>query len=116
FTLGSFTGLNTLQLSRGTQGTLSLSSPGSFTSLAILATASYGADDSPAVTLNFADGTSVTTAYNAFDWSIASDPARISASVFGTAGIARYSPTQAPGLDNTKPFTMYETDIDLTNI
>ena len=95
FTLASFEGLNTLQLTRGSTGTLTLNAPGTFTSLAVLATASYGEDDTPQVTLNFADGSSVTTTYDAFDWSIASDATRQAASVFGTAGLARYSPTQA---------------------
>lgn len=116
FVLASFADLNTLQLTRGATGTLTLSTPASFTSLAVLATATYGKDDTPQLTLNFADGTSVNTTYDAFDWSIASDPLRQAASAFGTAGLARYSTTQSPGLDNTKPFTMYETDIDLTNI
>ena len=52
-----------------TSGTMTLSQPTTFSTLAILAMSAGGAHDSVgAVTLNFADGQSVTTDYAALDW------------------------------------------------
>jgi hypothetical protein len=81
----------------------------------VLATSTFGADETPNLTIRFTDGTSVTTTYKAYDWSIGTDALRQSASIFGAAGINRYSATQNPGLD-AHAFGMYETDINLTNI
>jgi len=64
---------NVLRLSSATggitSGTMALSQPTAFSTLAILAMSAGGAHDSVgAVTLNFADGQSVTTDYAALDW------------------------------------------------
>ncbi len=113
FSIASFTDNNTLQIAHNSTGTMTLNVPSSYTSLAILATATFGADDTPTVKLNFADGTSVNATYKAYDWSIGTDAARTAASAFGSTGVARYSPAQ--GLD-ARAFGLYESDIDLTNI
>jgi hypothetical protein len=113
FSIASFTNNNTLQIAHASAGTMTLNVSGAYTSLAVLATATFGADDTPTVKLNFADGTSATATYKAFDWSIGTDAARTAASAFGTTGVARYSPVQ--GLD-ARAFGLYESDIDLTNI
>jgi hypothetical protein len=115
FTLQSFTANNSVQALQGTSATMTLTTPAVYSSLEVLATSSFAADDTPNMVIHFADGTSVTTAYNAYDWSISTDPAKQAASVFGSTGVNRYSPTQSPGWDQ-RPFGMYETDIDMTNI
>ena len=115
FSLQSFMANNTLQIKEGSTGTLTMPTPTAFTTLAVLATSTQAADETPNVTIHFADGTSVTTTYKAYDWSIGTDPLRESASVFGTAGVNRYSPSTSPGWD-TGAYAMYETDINLTNI
>ena len=115
FVMKAFTDNNTLQIAHGANATLTLDTKAGLTRLAVLANAVYGADDNPNITINFADGTSVTTTYKAFDWSLGTDSARLAADAFGSTGIDRYSPTQSPGFD-TRAFGMYESDIDLTNI
>ena len=70
FQFQSYSGNNALVLSTDTgvsSGTLSLATPVVYNSLAILAN-SAGGGGSPNVTLNFADGSSFTTAYSAPDW------------------------------------------------
>jgi autotransporter-associated beta strand protein len=115
FSLQSFTANNTLQFAQGSTGTLALKVPSTFTKLAILATSSFANEDTPNVTIHFTDGTTAVTTYKAYDWSMGTDALRQNASAFGASGINRYSPTQSPGWDQ-RPFGMYETDIDMTNI
>jgi hypothetical protein len=115
FTLQSFTANNTLNFIQGSTGTLTLATPGVFSNLALLAASTHATTDTPNVTLHFTDGTSVTTQYIAYDWFPGTDTVKQAADIFGSAGIERYSPTQSPGWDQ-RPFAMYETDIDLTNI
>jgi hypothetical protein len=115
FALQSLTANNTLQINEGSSGTLTLSAPSAYKNLSILADASYGADASPNLTINFNDGTSVTTTYKAYDWSLGTDTTKEAADVFGSTGINRYSPIQSPGWDQ-RSFGIYETDIDLTDI
>jgi hypothetical protein len=115
FSLQSFMADNALQVPKGSTGTLSLATPAAYADLAILAASTNAADNTPSVTINFIDGTSVTTTYKAYDWSIGNDAARESADIFGPSGVNRYSPTTSPGWDE-RAFGMYETDIDLTDI
>ena len=97
------------------RNSLTLATPTAYANLAILAASTNAADDTPNVTINFTDGTSVTTTYKAYDWSIGTDPLRQAADIFGATGVNRYSPTQSPGWDQ-RAFGMYETDLNLTNI
>ncbi|HSV15564.1 MAG TPA: PEP-CTERM sorting domain-containing protein, partial [Tepidisphaeraceae bacterium] len=115
FSFQSFMANNALAIAKGSTGTLSLSTPAAFANLSLLASSTNAADDTPNVTINFADGGSVTTTYKAYDWFIGTDTLRQNASVFGAAGVFRYSASTAPGWDQ-RAFGLYESDIDLTNI
>lgn len=115
FTFQSFMGNNALAIKEGSTGTLTLSAPAAFMTLSVLASSAWGADETPNVVIDFTDGTSVTTAYNAFDWSMGTDSVKMNSDVFGAAGVYRYSPNQSPGVD-ARDFGIYETDIDLTDI
>ncbi len=115
FVLQSLTSANTLQINQGSSGPLTLDTPAAFTRLSVLAASTWAANDTPDVTISFADGTSVTTSYKAYDWSIATDASRAAASAFGATGVDRYGPTQSPGWDQ-RAFGLYQSDIDLSNI
>jgi autotransporter-associated beta strand protein len=115
FALQSFTGNNALQIAENQTGTLTLATPSAFKTLSVLATSAFGAEETPTLKITFADGTSVNTTYKAYDWSIGTDSGRLASDVFGAGGVNRYSPTQSPGWD-TRPFGVYQTDIDLSNI
>jgi autotransporter-associated beta strand protein len=114
FALQPFTAQNTLQISQGGTGTLTLSSPTGFKNLSVLAVSSWAVNDKPVLRIHFTDGTTATTAYNAYDWSVNGDATKMASDAFA-GGLNRYSPTQSPGWDQ-RPFGMYETDIDLSNI
>jgi autotransporter-associated beta strand protein len=115
FAFQPFMSNNALAINKGSTGTLALTTPSSFASLSLLAASTSAADDTPNVTINFADGSSVTTTYKAYDWFLGTDTLKQNADVFGTAGVYRYSPSNSLGWDK-RAFGMYETDIDLTNI
>ncbi len=115
FALQSFTANNALQIAENQTGTLTLATPATFKTLSVLATSSFGNEETPTLKITFADGSSVNTTYKAYDWSMGTDATRLNSDVFGTAGVDRYSPTQSPGWD-TRPFGIYQTDIDLSNI
>jgi autotransporter-associated beta strand protein len=115
FSLQPFMADNTLQIKQGSTGTLTVATPAAFTTLSVLAASTQAADETPNLTIHFTDGSSVTTTYKSYDWSIGTDPLRQAASAFGATGIDRYSPSTSPGWD-TGSFGMYETDINLTNI
>ena len=57
----------------------------------------------------------MSTTYNAYDWSINGDATKLAANAIPAGGVNRYGPTQSPGWDQ-RPFGIYQTDIDLTNI
>ena len=87
-----------IQLSYAGNGTrMTLSAPAAFKTLSVLATSSFGNDETPTLKITFADGTSVNTTYKAYDWSMGTDATRLNSDVFGTGGVNRYSPTQSPG-------------------
>jgi autotransporter-associated beta strand protein len=115
FSFQSFMAKNALAIPKGSTGTLAMSTPAAFASLALLAASTNAANDTPNVTINFADGSSVTTTYKAYDWFIGTDTLRQGASALGAAGVFRYSASTAPGWDQ-RGFGLYESDIDLTNI
>lgn len=115
FTFQSFMANNALSIKEDSTGTLTLSTPGTFTTLSILAASVWGNDEKPSVVIHFTDGTSVTTSYDAFDWSMGTDATKLNADVFGTGGVYRYSPNTSPG-DQSGGFGMYETDINMTDI
>jgi autotransporter-associated beta strand protein len=115
FSLQPFIANNALRIAEGSNGTLTVNSPTTYTKLSVLAASAFAQDDTPNLTIKFTDGTSVTTTYKAYDWSEGTDAARTSASVFGSTGVFRYSATQTPNQD-TRAFGMYQTDIDLTSI
>jgi autotransporter-associated beta strand protein len=112
FTLQPFMSNNTLQIKEGSTGSLTMPTPTAFTTLSILAMSTQANNETPNITIHFSDGTSVTTTYKAYDWSLANGT-RTAASVFGSAGVNRYGPSS--GWD-TGAYGMYETDINMTNI
>jgi hypothetical protein len=97
--LSSDTGLST--------GTLTLATPATYSSLAILANSANGTNQNGTLTLNFTDGTSLKTTYFAPDW------------FNGTANVAWFGPgrinvtngVESGGLEN--PF-FYETTVNLS--
>lgn len=97
--LSSDTGLST--------GTLTLTTPATYSSLAILANAANGTNETGTLTLNFTDGTSRETTYFAPDW------------YNGTANVAWFGPgrinvtngVETGGLEN--PF-FYQTTVNLS--
>jgi hypothetical protein len=71
FQFQPYTTNNALDLSADTgltNGTLTLVSPATYATLAILANSGNGVSDTAPLTLNFTDGTSISTSYFAPDW------------------------------------------------
>jgi len=112
FSFQSFDGNNVLELGNGnsTTGTLTFNTSGRFSGLAILAAS---ADDSTpgdtgSLTINFADGSTYTTSYNASDWTDITDPNAALPSAVGRA-INFFGEF----IGETPAAQMFETDINL---
>ncbi len=108
FQLAPYTNNNALVLSTDTgvsSGTLTLATPGTFSSIALLANSALGGG-SPTVTLHFLDGTSLATNYYAPDW--------FNNSGYALAGFERInlSGGATEGAPNNP--RLYQTTIDLT--
>lgn len=136
FMLQPLTSMNDIKALHGTTQQINLAAPAVFHNMAILgmstdanapATGNFGAgDDQAPLTINFADGSSVTVNFNAFDWFVGggTDQARLNADALGSFAnpVYRFSPisSYSSNLNNvgqdTRAFTMYETDIDMSNI
>ncbi len=115
---------NALRLTSGTggnpTGTMTLATPTGFATLAILATSTNaGGNSGGTVTLNFANGTSVTTDYGAPDWFAGTTNATTpDGNLYGVAlgGVSRISVQNSgtsglPGNPN-----LYETVLNLANL
>jgi hypothetical protein len=117
FQLQPANGNNILRVGGGAPslGTLSLVNPGAFNSLAILASSggAFALSKGP-VTLNFADGTTATFSYNAFDWNQNTPGASPFVALGGLARNFNVGPNGTSFVyDNVVPFALYETTIDL---
>jgi hypothetical protein len=113
FMFQPYTGNNALLLKAGsTTGTLTLTNPGSFTQLAILASSGSGGGTGNAV-LNFVGGTTQTITYSAIDWNQNSNPPGPAA--LGNLGRNTNVGTNGMAFTYGKnvPFAFYETDINL---
>ncbi|MGC9943937.1 MAG: LamG-like jellyroll fold domain-containing protein [Verrucomicrobiota bacterium] len=109
FQFQPYTTMNALVLSRDTgltAGTLTLSQPATYGSIAILAQSCNGTNATGPLTLHFADGSSFQTTYYAPDW------------MNGTVNVAWFGPGRVnliTGADTTGPENpcFYETSINL---
>lgn len=117
FQLQPYTGNTVLNLnnSAGTgTGTLTLSNPGEFSKLAILAVRDDGGA-TESVTLNFADGSKVTTDFEALDWYGPGAGTTADGNNYGIAdaGVGRISTTNSGGDGGVD---LYQTTLNLANL
>ena len=107
----------------GTTGTLTLTTPTSFDSLAILALSTNAASNSTgAVTLNFAGGITATTDYGAPDWFSYSSGTTTDGNSYGPAinNLGRIdvvdSSFSGPGINGGNGPDMYQTTLNLASL
>ncbi len=108
---------NALNLNNGAgtgTGTLTLAAPGKFSELSILAVRDDGGA-TESVTLNFADGTSVTTDFEALDWYSPGSGTTLDGNDYGVAdaGVGRIS-TSDSGIQGG--VDLYQTMLNLANL
>lgn len=113
FQLADYAANNTLKLGGDTPatGTLTLTSPGHYQSLALLTSAdSAGTNNPGTVTLHYSDGSISIEGYTTSDWFSATDNPRAGA---GNAFAPNNQPgwIVANGSDQNPAFTMYEADL-----
>jgi hypothetical protein len=117
FQLQPYTGNSVLNLNNGAgtgTGTLTLSTPGKFSSIAILAVRDDGGA-TESVTLTFSNGTTVTTDFEALDWYGPGSGVTPDGNSYGIAasGVGRISTTSS-GLNGG--VDLYETVLNLTDL
>lgn len=126
FQLQPFTTANALMLnSANPSRTLSLTTPTAFHDISILAS-SAGITDrnpTPTVTLNFSDGSSVSTTIIAYDWYLLTAGQEATRNPYQALPnrVKRWNLAASPSVGTLDSggganFGMYETDIDLSNI
>jgi hypothetical protein len=114
FQLQPYSGPNALRILSATgTGTLTLVTPGSYASVAILASSGSGGGPAGKAILNFVGGATASITYHAEDWNQNGTPK-------GPAAIGALGRNENVGAAGTSftygnpvPFAMYETDFDL---